>query len=261
MVYLLYFVCYYFVLVIILLQYMYGYAPNPAIHGDTAWTPSRIRRKVEMLRLWLRLQSMDEGRLTEYIFKWDRSLNRNNWCSEVKCILQDIDQERIYNNNCIVSLNLVWAQLYQQYVTSWGIELVNKPKLRTYVKCKSMYETEHYISSDIPFKYRSILARLRCGILPLELEIGRYHGIPESERVCKICKNGSIENEFHFLFQCAPYQNLRLAFFDNMQNKIEQFAAMDFDSKFKVMMDKSVVYDTSKYVYDIFMLRQSIIYK
>ena len=35
-----------------------------------------------------------------------------------------------------------------------------------------------------------------------------YISIPK-ERVCKHCNNGSVEDEFHFAFECHKYDNLR----------------------------------------------------
>ena len=35
---------------------VHGYAANAAINGDIGWTSCRVRRKVEMLRMWNRLR-------------------------------------------------------------------------------------------------------------------------------------------------------------------------------------------------------------
>ena len=44
---------------------------NPAIQGDMGWTPPQIRRQLNSLRLWKRLITMDNNRLTKRIFLWD----------------------------------------------------------------------------------------------------------------------------------------------------------------------------------------------
>ena len=41
------------------------------------------------------------------------------------------------------------------------------------------------------------------------IEHGRYQQIPREERICKQCSNDSVEDEFHFAFQCHKYDNLR----------------------------------------------------
>ena len=56
-------------------------------------------------------------------------------------------------------------------------------------------------------RYRSALAKLRFGILPLEIEVGRFHDIPEYCRLCKLCDMQCVENERHFLFDCPTYKD------------------------------------------------------
>ncbi len=49
---------------------------------------------------------------------------------------------------------------------------------------------------------RSYLAQLRNGILPLQLEVGRWINKAVEEGLCLICNNGTVEDEEHFLFHC-----------------------------------------------------------
>ncbi len=51
---------------------------------------------------------------------------------------------------------------------------------------------------------RSVFAKFRCGILPLQFELGRFRGQAEQERICQLCKN-DIESEIHFPFECPVY--------------------------------------------------------
>ena len=62
---------------------------------------------------------------------------------------------------------------------------------------------ELYLDLNINKYHRSLFAQFRCGILPLEIEIGRYRDIPLEKRLCQVCKNGSVEDEIHFLGNCS----------------------------------------------------------
>ena len=42
-----------------------------------------------------------------------------------------------------------------------------------------------------------------------KLEKGRHKKLPREARTCKLCINGSIENEEHFLFECKFYDDIR----------------------------------------------------
>ena len=48
----------------------------------------------------------------------------------------------------------------------------------------------------LPKRYRSILAKFRCGVAPIRVETGRYERLSFAERMCPLC-NGGIENELH----------------------------------------------------------------
>ena len=40
------------------------------------------------------------------------------------------------------------------------------------------------------------------GTVPLEIETGRYVGIPAEQRMCKLCR-GAVEDEVHFCITCT----------------------------------------------------------
>ena len=44
--------------------------------------------------------------------------------------------------------------------------------------------------------------------LNIDIETGRYEGLPENERICPVCEN-VVEDEFHVLCQCPLYTDLR----------------------------------------------------
>ncbi len=79
------------------------------------------------------------------------------------------------------------------------------PKLRTYIKFKNVFEVEQYVLSFKSRQRRSYLAQLRNGILPLQLEVGRWTNKAVEDRLCLICNNDTVEDEEHFLFHCNFY--------------------------------------------------------
>ena len=56
---------------------------------------------------------------------------------------------------------------------------------------------------------RKIISKIRCSNHVLEIEKGRHTKTPREGRLCKICENGEIEDEGHFLLNCVVYQTLR----------------------------------------------------
>ena len=128
----------------------------------------------------------------------------------------------IRSHEAFLNLNLVNIQAAKEtlnslFFSNWSQEILYKPKLRTFVLIKHSYGEEKYVRTPLSKQQRSLCAQLRAGILPLHLETGRYRGTPEEERVCVYC-NMDIENEFHFLFYCPLYHELRSRLFDKCEN-------------------------------------------
>ena len=85
--------------------------------------------------------------------------------------------------------------------------MLEKPKLRTYIKHKKKLEMEKYLNNN-DFKGRRMLSRIRSGTNNLRIETGRYDKLKIEDRICKICNDG-IEDEEHFLHTCTAYIDLR----------------------------------------------------
>ena len=242
---------------------VHEYAANLAINGDMGWTPCRIRRKVEMLRLWNRLVCMEDGRLTKHVFQWEKPLasRRQNWAYEIREIFRELDRIELFINNDCVSLTEAWATLFHNHCNRWKRELELKPKLRTYTVCKQVYQVEPYVTMHMARAYRAALAKLRCGILPLEIEVGRYHNIPEDQRLCKLCDMQSVENEYHFLFDCPAYEDHRTVFYNEVMESQPAFQHLNNDARFQLIMEESIVKKTAKFIHQCYTTRQGLIYK
>ena len=74
-----------------------------------------------------------------------------------------------------------------------------------------MYVHESYLHCVTISKLRRILAQFRVSAYSLEIERGRYSGVARTDRICKICQS-SIEDEYHFVFICEIYKDLRVKY-------------------------------------------------
>ena len=131
------------------------------------------------------------------------------------------DQGNIYDRQSIFPLKHITAQLKdsmlkkQQAYTK--AECENKPKLRTFLLFKDFATIPPHVGKPLTFVERRTISKLRLGILPLRVETARYIRpvIPEHQRVC-YCHSGDIENEYHALFNCSVYYNLREAWLEKI---------------------------------------------
>ena len=66
-----------------------------------------------------------------------------------------------------------------------------------------------HLNCNMPKSSRSLISQLRLGVLPLRIETGRFMPLAEAERLCKVCAENKVENEYHFLFECSEYTEYR----------------------------------------------------
>lgn len=196
---------------------VHKFTPRAAIEGEMGWEPCVVKQTVEVLRLWNRLVSLPEGRLTKMVFNWDK-IHEYPWTRDVFDIFKNMHSLSLFSNNLQCKIHDQRKILFDIYKEKWHLELFSKPKLRTYILLKDCFSVEQYVSCHLKRGQRSLCAQLRAGVLPLELEVGRYKGVPEDKRLCKVCDLSLIEDEFHFMFYCPLYVNLRTVLFAKIQS-------------------------------------------
>ena len=104
------------------------------------------------------------------------------------------------------------------------------PRLNVYKIVNSNFDTHKHL--ELPYYMRKIISKIRCSNHVLEIEKGRHTKpkTPPEVRFCKICENGEIEDEVHFLLNCEVYQNMREKFSIEFNN-IYDFLNMDEQSQ------------------------------
>ncbi len=84
-----------------------------AINGDMGWTTSCERCKINMVRFWNRLMSLNNTRLPKVILIWDSKCRGNTWSLNIQSIFNEIDQENVVASNLQVSINNCWALFHE----------------------------------------------------------------------------------------------------------------------------------------------------
>ena len=96
-------------------------------------------------------------------------------------------------------VSLCFSQrLKDQYLQSLYAELADSSKLCLYKDYKSYYEHETYLNSLNIRTFRHILSKFRSGCYNSRIEVGRHHGLPRRDRLCRLCKD-EVENDNHFI--------------------------------------------------------------
>ena len=144
-------------------------------------------------------------------------------CHTLGCVQPRIEE--------VYDLQLIEKVVQSKCQEDWLKNVPMKPKLRSYVMFKNIFKSERYVKIAHSKISRSIFAQLRLGILPLEIETGRFRNIPSESRMCHFCKN-EIGDELHFVCVCPVYSNHRKALFNEIILPYNIFSNLDIIEKF-----------------------------
>ena len=119
-------------------------------------------------------------------------------------------------------------------------------KLRAFRYFKSDIGVEPYVTNIVPRSVRSDFAKMRCGVAPLQIELGRYTGQAESDRLCPMCMT-DVESENHVLIDCDFYFDVTESLMTNASNIDPCFINMcSFDKFCFLMSHEQLQIDTAK---------------
>ena len=176
-----------------------------------------------IIKYWLKIIVCNEAKYIRYIYNMmledmDSMPDKDNWASLVKKLLESLGFNDVWLaqgvGNVNLFLSLVKQRLHDQFIQNWNSRIQESSRANFYA-CVSSFQFRNYLNFVKVKKYRNALTRLICSSHRLEIESGRWHKpvkIPTHQRLCKRCN--VIENEFHFLFECSLYNDLRKQYID-----------------------------------------------
>ncbi len=190
---------------------------------------------------------------------WTRWLDNNE---SIDTIFLDFQKafDSVPHQMVPVCIVLCKTKFHQIMSDTWKIEALKKPKLRTYLTFKENNETEPYVQKFMSRKHRSYLAQFRCGILPLDIETGRWVNKPVESRLCQLCSNGDIEDETHVTFECTFYDNIRNQFRHIVKESVPDLDNLDKSSQLKLFMESEFVNYFARFVTDIMSKRNQYLF-
>ncbi len=230
--------------------------PIPGIQGDFGWLDCKSRWKIEAIRLYNRFINMDNDRLNKIVFLYDKQLCENNWSQKIKKLIGELDLDQHWTRNTVIPLDIVKTRVKDQFIADWKHQCSTKDKLRTYVTFKDSVEVAPHLSSNLPKYERSLISQIRLGVLPLRIETGRFVNLPANDRLCQVCKQNSVEDEAHFLFECDKYAEERQAL-ETSINVV--FANLTTTEKFVQVFQHP--YSLGRFIKSAFQKRKGMLYK
>ena len=69
------------------------------------------------------------------------------------------------------------------------------------------------------YQNRKAICKLRTSSHLLKIETGRWTNIARENRICTQCRQNTVEDEYHFLFDCTMHANERNISFEKIKTK------------------------------------------
>ena len=168
------------------------------------------------------------------------SVIKNRMCNNLPTFCAFIDLKKAFdwvNRDLLLykimnDLEYALAQLKTIEEDQWNTRRSDKPKLRFYNMFKPDFNQEDYLNLNVHKFQRSLFAQFRAGILPLQVEVGRYRDVPLSERLCTLCDTDLVEDEFHLSCVCTKYSDLRCELYEKATQVYALFSLLDDLDKF-----------------------------
>ncbi len=247
-----------------------------AIYGETGRYPLSINIITNILTYWNRIcthVSQPNSLLSTVLYQNISLANdgKQSWALSVFYILDCLGLDKFKNPDTTsqeqIPVQDVLRKLKHQYNSTWSSNLksgrgkgIEHSKLRTYALFKPEHCKETYLDVVKNVQYRTSLTKFRTSSHKLNIEIGRYQGLPIDQRICKLCNNNKVEDELHLFSECPAYLCFRTPVFNALSSSCRQFSNLSCKDKFIWAMtnpEPKICLLIAKFVHDCFTYRDS----
>ena len=238
-------------------------AASPAILGECGKNNLYILCYLKAVSYWLKLISLPNNNLTKSCYNLmflQCERGKKNWASKIKQILFQFGYGYAWEEQHVPVDSNGFINRFKTTLTDcdtqlWKSNLEEMSKLTMYRLFKLELCPEIYLSLTIPRRLRKAIAKFRISNHELEIELGRHTNIEKQDRICKLCELNNlrcIEDEFHVLFECAAYNEIRKIYIER------QFSDLKNLYSFNNLMsnkDANVVANLANFIYNMYKIR------
>ena len=198
-----------------------SHTSTTGIHLELGRFPIDVNVQSLMLKYWARLISLPRSRLVSMCY-WSLVDNHHlsdTWLNSIKNTIFSTGQFYIWNNQRHFSVSdykflsqkvcYLKQNLKDQFILKSSQKMQTESKLMYFKNSKQTLSLSNYLTKISNRNSRTLLSKLRLGVLPLEIEKGRHHNLSRNERICQFCQTNSVEDELHFLFDCPAFDTSR----------------------------------------------------
>ena len=149
-------------------------------------------------------------------------------------------------------------KLLADHCVKWANIIENKPKLHYYKMIKNEFKVENYCVVGVKRSQRSHIAKLRLGILPINVELGRYQRKPREECLCELCDQKVVEDELHILFHCTAHNTGRQFLLEHAVRIDPMICDVCDTDKMKILTtNPNIIRKTAHYINEVIATRNN----
>lgn len=187
-----------------------------AIYGELGRYPLYINRHTRLIKYWAKVicsENVIVKTLYDVLLE-DNENGSDNWCGNVKKLLEKSGFNYVWNNPYQVDLKsfhcIFKERLIDMFKQNWFEDTNQARILHIYRFLKTDFTMEPYLNI-LPKQLRIYVSRLRLSSHPLRIETGRYgvNRVDRNQRLCLLCNENEVEDEFHFILVCNKYKQTR----------------------------------------------------
>ena len=164
-------------------------------------------------------------------------------------------------SDAMVDLDVLGSRLLRLDRQKWLVEATTKTKLRTFLDIYNANEPKALILTFMSRSQRSLLSKLKLGILPLEIESGRWKDDAIEERICRLCNDQLLGDEYHFVLFCDSLVDERTQFYIELCNRVDMDVHAPQEAQLKCMFEKESLKTTGKHIEIMFNRRKELLYQ
>ena len=192
--------------------------PNDLVYAELGRQTLRTKRLVQIINYRFKILTSQDTKNIKHVYNFmlqdvEAHPNKVNWAVLVRNLLSELGFYEVWVQQGVGNYN-VFISLFKQRLTDNYVQNTNA-RLQTHSRARffnlfGSFQFHDYLNLIRVPKYKYSLIKLRLSSHRLAVETGRWnkpHPIPLEERKCRFCT--SLEDEFHFLFECKLHDGIR----------------------------------------------------
>ena len=191
---------------------------NVTLYADTGRYPLSINHKLRCVKYWLRLLKLDKARIAKQAYEMLLSLYESkqcsdSWVADIRTLLLENGFGLVWLNKQVGNekrfLQSLKTRLVDCFKQGWNAKMSVSDNFQCFYSFKSQIAPELFLNDQTFSRlHRNVLIQFRLGVSKIN---GHRYKFYKNKALlkCPSCKNVN-EDEFHILFCCPVYEELRL---------------------------------------------------